>query len=36
MFFLFTGKDKMEWALTIRDGSGEVMMDTGGTQTRKK
>jgi len=36
MFFQFTGKDKMEWALTIRDGSGTLMMDTGGTQTRKK
>ena len=36
MFFQFTGKDKMEWALTIRDGGGKVMMETGGTQTRKK
>ncbi|MDC0049203.1 hypothetical protein OAL09_07670 [Verrucomicrobia bacterium] len=36
MFFQFTGKDKMDWALIIRDGSGKLMMKTGGSQTRKK
>ncbi|MFP6692580.1 MAG: hypothetical protein VB875_06170 [Pirellulales bacterium] len=36
MTFQFTGKDKFEWALTIRDANGKLMMDTGGTQTRKK
>lgn len=35
MFFQFSGKDKMAWGLTIRDGTGKLMMDTGGTQTRK-
>jgi len=35
MFFQFSGKDKMYWALTIRDGSGKLMMKTGGSQTRK-
>ena len=35
MFFQLSGKDKMDWALTIRDGSGKLMMKTGGSQTRK-
>ena len=36
MFLQFAGKDKMDWALTIRDGSGKLMMKTGGSQTRKQ
>ncbi len=36
MTWQFTGKDKMEWELTILDGSGKLMLHNGGTQTRKK
>ena len=36
MYFQYTGQDKMEWAMTIHDAAGALMMDIGGVQTRKK
>jgi hypothetical protein len=35
MVFQFTGKDKMEWSLKAHDSDGKLMLDVGGTQTRK-
>jgi hypothetical protein len=36
MTLKFHNKDKWEWTLTIRDATGKLMIDNGGTQTRKK
>jgi hypothetical protein len=36
MILKFHNKDKWEWTLTIRDATGKLMIDNGGTQTRKK
>ena len=36
MSFKRSGKDKIVWTMTIRDASGKLMFDGGGTQTRKK
>ena len=33
--FQFSGKDKMEWSLKAHDANGKLMLDIGGTQTRK-
>jgi hypothetical protein len=35
MVFQYTGKDKMEWSLEAHDANGKLMLDIGGTQTRK-
>ena len=33
--FLYIGKNKIEWSLKARDAEGKLMLDMGGTQTRK-
>ena len=35
MVFQFTGKDKMEWSLKAHDAQGKLVLDVGGTLTRK-
>ena len=34
--FKYFGNDKMDWAFTVMDSDGRLMLDTGGTLTRKK
>ncbi|MEJ6571216.1 MAG: hypothetical protein QNL01_01150 [Akkermansiaceae bacterium] len=36
MTWLLRNKDKLEWTLTIRNATGRLMINNGGTQTRKK
>jgi hypothetical protein len=36
MSLQWSGKDKVEWTMVIRDASGKLMLDGGGTTTRKK
>ena len=35
MTFKFSGKNKIEWTYRIRDKTGKLMLDNGGTATRK-
>ena len=36
MIFQYSGQDKLEWSYIIRNEDGKLMMESGGTQTRKK